>query len=181
MKNRYSFVLIGVLLLGLWSCKGTQKVIETSERKKPKIEMINGAMDSLVTKYPAIDHRTKLIPFLDQVKANVEQKDWGSIFAKCSKAHYKTQVVDMKISPTQYIAELFGLHRVDNSIANEKGKITYDELRTMQTINYQSIAFDGTIITIKGKALMEDGSEMDMEMMLKVDVNGEYKLTGAVG
>ncbi len=180
MKNILLYVLVSTILLGVWSCKGTQKVV-TNEKKGPQIEMINGAMDSLIAKYPAIDHQTKLMPFLEEVKQSVEEKNWASIFAKCSKDHYKTQVGKMKIAPTQYLAELFGLHMVDNSIANEKGKITYDELRRIQTFNYKSMAFNGNFITINGTALMDDGTEMKMNMMIQVVLNGDYKLTGAVG
>ncbi len=129
--------------------------------------------------YADMNHPQELGKFLNTLKTNVEAHKWGPVFGQCSPMHYKTQIMTSKIAPPQYIAEILGLHSEGNSIKEGK-KLGYEDLKRIKTLSYDTVDFDGKMITVTGNTTLQDDTELKINLLIEI-IDNKYRLTGAVG
>ena len=163
--------------------KGTEELVNVkneveAEAAAPRIGT-EEAYAKITATYPDIDHAQELDKFLIALKTNVEAHKWGPVFGQCSPMHYKTQIMKAKISPSQYIAEILGLHNEGNNIKEGK-KLGYEDLKRIKTISYDKIDFDGKIITVEGNTNLQDDTQLKINLLIEI-LDNQYHLTGALG
>ncbi len=122
----------------------------------------------------------RLNHFLEDVRGNLESHLWEEILATADSAHYAIQVDEMGIPEPQYVAELFGLHRVGNNIGGGD-PIQWADLNRIETVHLTSLEVDDPGgWSVRGEALLKDGSRLNVHMMI-IPRGQRFRLTGGVG
>ena len=117
--------------------------------------------------------------FVAALEASLEAHAWQEILAVADPNHFHTQVVEMGMSEPQYVAELLGLHRVDNTI--EVG----EELEWADLARIESAALDPATgseppIPVTGTVTLTDGSTLEIMGSITRE-RQRLLLTGGVG
>lgn len=167
MKRIIYIALIFTIIVSTSCSKGTKQLTVD-----PK------TYQQISEKYAGVDHAKELNKYLTEIKSMVEAHNWPTFFSKCSPDHYMQQVGSGNTTAVQYIAEAMGLHSQNNDIA-KGGAVTYDQLNTIKTLNYETVTFDGNNIHITGK-VKTNQSDYNLNMLVTVK-DGKYYLTGAAG
>lgn len=122
----------------------------------------------------------RLNAFLEDVREEVEGHAWDQVLAWADSAHYRIQVLEHGMSEPQYVAELFGVHMVDNDIGDGE-PIEWTHLNRIESLRINALEgsrSDGW--EAQGLALLNDGSRLNIRMHI-TSRNGAYRLTGALG
>ena len=83
------------------------------------------------------------------------------------------------MSEPQYLAELFGLHRLDNDIRRGQ-RVAWSDLERIRSVRWESISAAGAHHALTGTVTFQDGSTLDLQA--RVAREGErFVLTGGVG
>lgn len=122
---------------------------------------------------PALD------AFARSLERDLEAHDWQSILSRAEESHHRTQVIEHGMPEPQYVAELFGLHRVDNSISRE-GTMRWSDLERIAEVQLEALTRAGSRYTVRGVVTLRDGSVLDLEARIDQS-EGRYVLTGGVG
>lgn len=118
--------------------------------------------------------------FLGDVLTSVEQHEWDAVISAADSAHYATQVQEVGIPEPQYVAELFGLHKVGNDIGGGEA-IGWSDLNRIASMHLNSLeAVGAKRWSVSGEVQLGDGSRMNIDMLVmrRGDV---YQLTGGLG
>ena len=128
---------------------------------------------------PPLGEDPALNAFAREVQADLEAHAWEDLIAAAQESHYRTQVVEHGMSEPQYVAELFGLHRVGNTI--ERGtEIRWADLERIEEVDLTSASTAGSDGTIEGRVRLRDGSTLELRARVTRE-EGQYVLTGGVG
>lgn len=121
----------------------------------------------------------ELNAFVRDVEGQLEAHAWQEILGAVEESHYQTQVVDHGMGEPQYLAELFGLHHVENDI--KQGDIVqWSDLERIQAVDIQELTPVDETYRLIGAVTLEDGTTLDLQARVS-RVQGRYVLTGAVG
>ena len=79
----------------------------------------------------------------------------------------------------QYVAELFGLHRVDNNI-KRGDTVTWSDLERIESVSLQQIERTGDRYRLRGHVRLTGGATLELLAQI-LEQRGRYCLTGGVG
>ena len=118
--------------------------------------------------------------FLEDVRDDVEEHAWERVLAAADTAHYRVQVLEMGMSEPQYVAELLGLHMVDNNIGGGE-PIEWDHLRRINALRFETLEASAPREWVaRGHVELEGGERLDVEAIIR-QREGDFRLSGAVG
>lgn len=126
-----------------------------------------------------LSDQPELDAFARQVESQLEAHAWRDLIAAAEPAHYRTQVVEHGMPEPQYVAELFGLHRVDNNI-RRGDRVTWSDLERIEAVDLERVDTTGASARLTGTVTLRDGSTLTLRAQVARD-QGEYVLTGGVG
>lgn len=128
---------------------------------------------------PPLTGDPELNAFAREVERNLEAHAWQNVLAVADPSHYRTQVVEHGMPEPQYVAELFGLHRVGNNF--ERGEqIEWSDLERIQAVEMESLSAAGGPHALTGTLTLVDGSTLQLRAQI-TRVQGRFVLTGALG
>lgn len=116
--------------------------------------------------------------FLRTVERSLERHDWAQIIAMADRNHYQTQVLEHGMSEPQYIAELFGLHSIDNNIRTGD-RVSWSDLQRIDSIQLDAVD-DGRLRHLRGSVMLQDGERLELNAMIEESDRG-YVLTAGFG
>lgn len=128
---------------------------------------------------PPLTSDAELNTFVRAVERSLEEHAWQEILAAADPSHYRTQVVEHGMPEPQYVAELFGLHRVDNNI-KQGDRIEWSDLERIQSVELNSLSATGPPYALTGTIILADGSTLQLQAQI-TEAQGRYVLTGALG
>ena len=135
---------------------------------------------------------TDLIDFINKIKKVVKNHDWNAYIGLCSQEHYKSQM-NLKfpkengtyehMSKTNYIIESMNLNMVNNSIYDyiKEKNLNFNALEIIEDIKIFSIQKNGSDVILKGKIVLKNSKELNIEIDLIYDTEHGYRIAGAVG
>lgn len=127
-----------------------------------------------LTDDPALD------AFAREVEADLEAHAWRDLIAAADPDHYRTQVTEHGMPEPQYVAELFGLHRVDNTIKRGQ-RVEWSDLERIEAVGLEEISTTaGAGRQLVGTVTLSDGSTLELSAQVDRE-EGRYVLTGGVG
>ena len=118
--------------------------------------------------------------FLEEVRSVVEGHDWPGVLEVVDRENYETQVRGMGIGEPQYVAELLGLHMVDNSIRRGE-RVEWSDLERIDDVMFDRMRSTGDWWEVEGSVRLDDGTRLHLNLMVMQDREGRYWLTGGVG
>lgn len=116
--------------------------------------------------------------FLRTLERSIERHEWKQIIEVADAEHYRRQVVEHGMPEAQYVAELFGLHHVDNNIRTGE-RITWSDLQRIDTVDLVSVS-DEQPRRLDGTVILSDGQRLRLSAMIERS-GEEWMLTGASG
>jgi hypothetical protein len=121
----------------------------------------------------------ELDSFAREIGRNLEAHQWQSILVGADPDHFRIQVAEGGMGEPQYVAELFGLHRVDNNI-RRGDTVAWEDLERIESVDLQQIEQIGDRYRLTGSARLRDGTTLDLQAQI-LERNGRFRLTGGVG
>lgn len=122
----------------------------------------------------------RLNSFLEDVREAVETHAWEDLLEAADDEHHRLQVVEMGMSEPQYLAELLGLHMVDNDIGDGEA-IEWEHLDGIETLRFDELDDRAPRAwVVRGYTVLADGRRLDVQADV-VQRNGRYQLRGGVG
>lgn len=128
---------------------------------------------------PPLTEDPELEAFARQVAADLEDHAWQELIAAARDGHYRIQVVEHGMAEPQYVAELFGLHRVDNNI-RRGSRVEWSDLERIESVELERISTTGSNRQLVGTVRLRDGSTLALRAQVARE-RGRYVLTGGVG
>lgn len=128
---------------------------------------------------PPLTGDAELNAFVRAVERDLEGHAWQDVLGVADPDHYRTQVVEHGMPEPQYVAELFGLHRVGNNI-ERGGRIDWSDLERIRSVELESLSTTGPPHSVAGTVTLADGSTLRLQAQV-AQMQGRYVLTGAVG
>lgn len=117
--------------------------------------------------------------FAQHVAHRLEAHAWQDILAATDQEHYQTQVVEHGMGEPQYVAELFGLHRVGNNI--KRGDVVqWADLERIESVELQELTHRSGEQQLRGSVTLGDGTSLQLQARV-VEVQDGFVLTGGVG
>lgn len=126
-----------------------------------------------------VSDNPRLNSFVQQVARNLETHAWQEILAAADRGHYQTQVTEHGMGEPQYVAELFGLHRVGNNI-KRNGVVQWADLERIGSVELEKLTRSGGEHQLTGSVVLEDGTLLQLQAQI-VQVQDQFVLTGGVG
>lgn len=128
---------------------------------------------------PAVSGVAALDTFVWEVAQSLETHDWQFVLASADPEQYGTQVVELGMGEPQYVAELFGMHHVDNNI--KRGDVvTWADLERIGTVTIYEVEQSGEAYRLHGDVQLSDGTSLRLQAGIQ-EQGGRYRLTGGVG
>lgn len=128
---------------------------------------------------PPLSDDPALNAFAEQVGADLEAHAWQALIDAAEPAHYRTQVVEHGMPEPQYVAELLGLHHVDNDISRGE-RVEWSDLERIESVELDALSTTGPRSTLTGAVRLRDGSTLELRASI-VRSDGGHALTGGVG
>lgn len=128
---------------------------------------------------PPLSGDPELDAFVRSVEQELEAHAWQALLAKADPGHYRAQVVEHGMPEPQYVAELFGLHRVDNNI-KQGSRIQWSDLERIETVEVEPFSAAEPPHSLAGTVTLADGSTLRLQARV-TRVQGRYVLTGGLG
>lgn len=128
---------------------------------------------------PALTADAELEAFARRVTAELESHDWRAVIDAAQQDHYRTQVVEHGMGEAQYVAELFGLHRVDNTIKRGE-RVGWSDLERIESVELERISTTGSDPQLVGTVTLRDGITLAFRARVTRE-DGRYVLTGGLG
>lgn len=122
----------------------------------------------------------RLNGFLEDLRAAVENHAWQDLLDAAAEDHHHAQVIEMGMSEPQYVAELLGLHMVENDIGGGE-PIEWNHLDRIETLHFDDLesTTPGEWVA-RGSVVLDDGRRLDVEAII-VQLDGRYRMSGGVG
>lgn len=124
--------------------------------------------------------RAVLGEFVGSVVTELESGQWEALLSRAEPGHRRTQTVEMGMPEPQYVAELFGLHRVGNSLAPE-GPVRWEDLERIESVRTERLERVDGRWELGGRVGLDDGTTLDFEAWIVGTEEAGYVLTGGVG
>lgn len=128
---------------------------------------------------PPLTPDPELNTFVREVERHLEAHAWQEVLAAADPDHRRTQVVEGGMGEAQYVAELFGLHRVDNNIKRGE-RVEWADLERIRSVRLGSLDPEGPPHALRGTVELRDGSTLRLRALVDRR-DGRYVLTGGVG
>lgn len=128
---------------------------------------------------PQLSPDPQLNAFVLQLERDLEAHAWENILAVADPDHFRAQVTEHGMPEPQYLAELFGLHRVDNDIGRGE-RITRADLERITEVDLHELARENGRHTLTGQVRLTGGRTLQLRAWI-VEQEGRYRLTGALG
>lgn len=117
--------------------------------------------------------------FAREIERGLEAHAWGELLALPDPDHYRIQVSEGGMGEAQYLAELFGLHSVGNSI--KRGEtVTWADLERIEEVTLTRLAESATGYDLHGRVTLTGGGELELQGRI-IEADGRLRLTGGVG
>jgi hypothetical protein len=126
-----------------------------------------------------LSRNPELNSFAREIGRDLEAHQWQSILVAADSDHFRIQVVEGGMGEPQYVAELFGLHHVDNNI-RRGDSVAWADLERIESVDLQRIEQVGDRYRLSGSVRLRDGTTLDLQAQI-LERNGRYRLTGGVG
>lgn len=128
----------------------------------------------------------RVVAFASEVVDLAERHSWNAIVERADEAHRATQIGDMGMTTEQYVAEVFGLHTVGNSIdAADDGVDAADLARLghFAVTDVVDVPDDdrGARTDVHGTVQVNGARPLHFTLEVVVRPDGQLRLTGAVG
>lgn len=138
-----------------------------------------GAACASAPEAPPLSADPELDAFARQVERHLEEHAWQELLAVSDPDHYRVQVVEHGMPEPQYVAELFGLHSVGNSI--ERGAtLAWADLERIGSVELHEMERSGDAHRLTGTVSLDDGGTLELQARIR-RTDGRYVLTGGVG
>ncbi len=131
------------------------------------------------TERPPLTDQPELEAFARQVEAALEAHAWQDLIDAAARDHYRTQVVDHGMPEPQYVAELFGLHRVGNTIRRGQ-QVGWSDLERIESVELDRITTTTRGSRLIGAVTLRNGSTLSLQAQIE-RVEDRFVLTGGVG
>lgn len=128
---------------------------------------------------PELSPDPRVNTFIAVIEKSLETHDWAALAELADSAHYHAQVVEHGMAEAQYVAELFGLHDVDNSI--KRGEtVTWSDLERIEDVTLHEIDRAAERLVVRGHVRLAGGEVLDLRAWV-VDRDGRLRLTSGFG
>lgn len=117
--------------------------------------------------------------FTERIRESFALHDWQALLSAADPEHYRTQVVELGMDEPQYVAELFGLHTVNNTI-QEGDTLDWSDLERTESVSLRPAGEDGPPYRLIGTAILQNGERLQIDATA-IRVRGRFALTGGVG
>lgn len=121
----------------------------------------------------------QLSSFVEKLAHDLEAHAWSEILATADPAHYRVQVTEHGMPEPQYVAELFGLHRVENNIRTGPS-VSWSDLERIESVQLHALTQDDDRYTLTGTVRLAGGEMLDLRAWI-IQEQGRFRLTGGVG
>lgn len=121
----------------------------------------------------------RLNGFVQSLEQALEAHAWEEIIGRADSTHHRIQVVEHGMPEAQYVAELFGLHRVGNNI-RQGSSVTWSDLERIESVRLHELTREQDRHTLTGEVLLIDGETLQLRAWI-VEGDGHLRLTGALG
>lgn len=122
---------------------------------------------------------SELNGFVQSLEQALEAHAWEEIIARADSTNYRIQVVEHEMPEAQYVAELFGLHRVENNI-RQGSSVTWSDLERIESVRLHELTREQDRHTLTGEVRLVGGETLEIRAWI-VERNGQFRLTGALG
>lgn len=85
-------------------------------------------------------HEKEAFYLLERVVDQIKNHNWTTLLYECDEEHRKFQLENMEMSKENYLAEIMGLHYVDNTISPDDKPITYETLNFIKEVTLTQFA-----------------------------------------
>lgn len=130
---------------------------------------------------PSLAQEVPVETFVREVAELAEKHAWNAIVERADDAHRATQLHQMGMSTEQYVAELLGLHRVDNSIDAMDDGVDARDLARIQDVLVEEVALVGDVFEARGVVVLKGGARLTFTLIVTTPPDGTFRLSGAVG
>lgn len=123
------------------SCHGDvlELALTTSEHDTHTVRCTAGATPACTrTPLPALEG--PLADFFGRLERATERHDWKALLALAAPEHRREQIDRLGMTEPTYLAELLGMHYVDNSIGGDDGRVTVEDLDTIRGVEVTDLA-----------------------------------------
>lgn len=117
--------------------------------------------------------------FLGTIQQHLEKHEWSDIIDLADPDHFETQVTGMGMETVQYVAELFNLYTVGNTIQTGD-MLAWEDLDRIESVQLQRLTESMETLQVSGTVTLSNQEVLALVFEI-VERNGEYRLTGAVG
>jgi hypothetical protein len=118
--------------------------------------------------------------FAAEVVALANRDRWDELLARAEPSHRDVQLDRMGMGVDQYLAELFGLHTVGNSIDPAGDGLDAADLRRVGTFVVHGTRANGSLVEVFGAVEVEGQGTLSFTFTVIATPDG-YRLTGDVG
>ncbi|MEX2584523.1 MAG: hypothetical protein WD766_14740 [Gemmatimonadota bacterium] len=117
--------------------------------------------------------------FTERIRESFAVHEWQALLAAADPEHYRTQVVELGMDEPQYVAELFGLHTVNNTI-QEGDTLEWSDLERTESVSLRPASDEGPPYRLIGTVILENGERLEIDATA-IRIRGRFALTGGVG
>jgi hypothetical protein len=117
--------------------------------------------------------------FVRELEQALEAHAWNDLLEVADPAHRRVQVTEHGMPEPQYVAELFGLHRVGNDIRRGPG-VSWADLERIEAVAFHDVSPAGDRYDLNGEVRLEGGETLRLHAWI-VRVDGRFRLTGGFG
>jgi hypothetical protein len=141
--------------------------------------LVTGAGCACRAPGPGLSPDALLNAFVQQLAADLEAHAWRGLMAVGDPEHFRMQVTELGMGEAQYVAELFGLHDVDNDIGRGD-RIRWEDLERIERVELHGLDGDGDTHILIGRVHLAGGGTLRLRASV-VRAGGALRLTGASG
>ena len=112
--------------------------------------------------------------FIQFVREDLRDHEWQAILSSSDPAAYQDRVVAARISEVQFVAELFGLFRPDNTI-QEGEELDWPDLARVDSVSFNPSPDTIPPFRYSGQAVLESGETRRLDARVNL-VQGRFVL-----
>jgi hypothetical protein len=128
---------------------------------------------------PQLSPDPGLNAFVQELEQALETHAWNDVLEVADPSHRRVQVTEHGMPEPQYVAELFGLHRVGNDIRRGPG-VTWSDLERIEAVEFHELSPAGDRYDLTGEVRLDGGETLRLHAWI-VRIDGRFRLTGAFG
>jgi hypothetical protein len=128
---------------------------------------------------PRLSPDPELNAFVRELEQALETHAWNDVLEDADPTHRRVQVIEHGMPEPQYVAELFGMHRVGNDIRLGSG-VTWSDLERIEAVEFHELSPAGDRYDLTGDVRLAGGETLRLHAWI-VRVDGRFRLTGGFG